>query len=95
MQRKIKQNIYGNWVGYLGTRRSQEFGTKEVAAGYWLLTGTVDFDECWSDEWLPKCKQAIVDSCRKQTSSTRPWRYDEPVNPFFRVAEPAKCGEDY
>lgn len=42
-KRRIKQNIWGNWCGYLGRARVQEFGTDEVAAGYWSLTGEVDF----------------------------------------------------
>jgi hypothetical protein len=102
MKRTIKQNIYGNWVGYTGRSRAEEFGNDEVAAGYWLLTGIVDFNECYSDEWYPKSKQAVKDSYksnwlakRKQPTSTPAWRYDAPINPFFRGAERPRLGEDY
>jgi hypothetical protein len=57
--RKIKQNIWGNWNGYEGRSRVQEFGTDDIASAYWLLTGDVDFDAGYSPEWLAKCKEAI------------------------------------
>jgi hypothetical protein len=58
MKRKIKQNIYGNWCGYQGAKRSNEFGTDEIAAAYWLLTGLVDFNGGYAPEWLAKCQEA-------------------------------------
>lgn len=32
MKRRIKQNVWGNWKGYLGTRQALDFGTDEVSA---------------------------------------------------------------
>lgn len=43
MQRTIRKNIYGNWVGYIGRNRVEEFGENETVAKYWLRTGVVDF----------------------------------------------------
>ena len=43
-KRRIKQNIYGNWVGYEGRERTQEFGdhaSSEDDAREWLATGEV------------------------------------------------------
>lgn len=36
MKAKIKQNIWGNWNGYLGTRKFIEFGCNEHKAKEWL-----------------------------------------------------------
>jgi hypothetical protein len=41
MKARIKQNIYGNWYGYLGNKRVMEFGetsefTQEQNAQRWL-----------------------------------------------------------
>lgn len=36
MKRKIKQNVWGNWNGYEGTRKVKEFGTGEFEAREWL-----------------------------------------------------------
>jgi hypothetical protein len=30
-----------------------------------------------------------------QSNNATAWKHNAPVNPFFRGAEPAKCGEDY
>jgi hypothetical protein len=57
--RKIKQNIWGNWNGYEGRSRVQQFGTDEIAAAYWSLTGEVDFNAGYAAEWFEKCKQAV------------------------------------
>ena len=57
--RKIKQNIWGNWNGYEGRRRVQEFGTSDIASAYWLLTGDVDFNAGYSQEWFARCQEAI------------------------------------
>lgn len=38
-KRRIAKNIWGNWVGYEGRARTQEFGEKEIEAEYWLRTG--------------------------------------------------------
>ena len=59
MNRKIKQNIFGNWCGYQGAKRTHEFGTDDIAAAFWLLTGAVDFNGGYAPEWLGKCKEAI------------------------------------
>ena len=36
MKRKIRQNIWANWNGYVGTRKVIEFGTDELAANIWI-----------------------------------------------------------
>jgi len=44
-KRRIKQNVYGNWVGYEGRARTEEFGdhaNSESDAREWLSTGKVD-----------------------------------------------------
>lgn len=58
--RKIKQNIWGNWNGYEGRRRVQEFGTNDIASAYWFLTGEVDFNAGYAPEWFEKCKAVIT-----------------------------------
>ena len=43
MKRTVKQNIYGNWVGYVGRARSEEFGdhaNSEADAIEWAKTGS-------------------------------------------------------
>jgi hypothetical protein len=57
--RKIKQNIWGNWNGYEGRNRVQQFGTDEIAAAYWSLTGNIDFNAGYSREWFARCQEAI------------------------------------
>ena len=37
---RIRQNIWGNWNAYLGTRKHMEFGTSEYDAKLWLLDQT-------------------------------------------------------
>jgi hypothetical protein len=47
-KRRIYQNIYGNWVGYEGRARVEEFGcgaSAESDAKEWLETGKVEFRE--------------------------------------------------
>jgi hypothetical protein len=42
MKRTARQNIYGNWVGYLGRTRAEEFGdhaSAESDAIEWVETG--------------------------------------------------------
>jgi hypothetical protein len=36
MKKRIRENIYGNWRGYLGTRCVEDFGLDEVRAHAWL-----------------------------------------------------------
>jgi len=36
MKKRIKQNIWGNWKGYEGRRKVQDFGTDEQAARDWI-----------------------------------------------------------
>jgi hypothetical protein len=36
MRARIRQNIWGNWNGYVGTRKVREFGTDEREAAAWL-----------------------------------------------------------
>lgn len=57
-KRKIKQNIYGNWRGYLGSKSVAEFGGDDVAAGHWLLTGVVDFNGAYSAENFEAARKA-------------------------------------
>lgn len=102
MERTIKQNIHGNWIGYTGRNQTALFDMDAVSAGYWLLTGIVDDDAGYSDEWYPKCKQVVAPlynsnwmTKRPQPTSTPAWRYDAPINPFFRGAERPRLGEDY
>lgn len=44
MKRRIRENIWGNWYGYEGTRRVIEFAntpefTAEFRANFWLKYG--------------------------------------------------------
>jgi len=58
-KRKIKQNIYGNWRGYVGRKSAIEFGTDEITAGHWLLTGNADFNSGYeSKETIGAAKKA-------------------------------------
>ena len=57
MKRRIKKNIYGNWVGYEGARRTMNFGTQDIASAYWYFTGIYDPLEGYSEEWFQKCKE--------------------------------------
>jgi len=36
MKRRLHENIYGNWLGFEGARRTQDFGLDEVEAHAWL-----------------------------------------------------------
>lgn len=50
MKRSIRKNIYGNWVGYIGRNRVEEFGCDthgERLANYWLKTGLIDNHACY------------------------------------------------
>ena len=41
--RTIRKNVYGNWVGYVGGRRTEDFGDHANSEGYateWMTTGT-------------------------------------------------------
>jgi|SRR5215471_11714592 len=35
-KRRIRENIYGNWRGYIGARCVEDFGLDEVDAHAWL-----------------------------------------------------------
>jgi len=62
-KRRIHQNIYGNWYGYMGRARVIEFGTDEVRAGAWLLTGDEDrYAGYESDETIKAARQAARNS---------------------------------
>lgn len=39
MKRRIRQTVWDNWFGYLGTRNVHLFGTDQAAAEHWLATG--------------------------------------------------------
>lgn len=42
MKRRLKQNVWGNWSGYLGVKKVIEFGTDKLGeAEEWLLKGFV------------------------------------------------------
>ncbi len=47
--RKINKNIYGNWVGYVGKKRVEEFRDCEVSANYWMKTGDAEWH---TNAWL-------------------------------------------
>ena len=38
-KRRIRQNVWGNWYGYEGTRRTKEFGTDALSAREWATVG--------------------------------------------------------
>jgi hypothetical protein len=57
-KRKIHQNIYGNWRGYVGGKTFKEFGTDEIAAGHWLITGSDDFDAGYATENIEAARKA-------------------------------------
>jgi len=92
MKRSIKQNIYGNWVGYEGRTRVHQFGENDIVAAYWFMTGRVNPSEAFHSEWLPRCK-AVINGANPLDSSA--WRYDAPFNPLFRGAQRPVAGEDY
>jgi hypothetical protein len=61
MKRRIHQNIWGNWNGYEGKKRVVEFGTDEVRAGHWLLTGDSDRYAAYeSDETIKAARKATL-----------------------------------
>jgi hypothetical protein len=35
-KKRIRQNLWGNWNGYRGTKKVISFGTDGVAAKYWM-----------------------------------------------------------
>lgn len=39
MKRRVRQNRWGNWNGYAGTRRVESFGLDLWEAREWLATG--------------------------------------------------------
>lgn len=45
MKRRIRQNVYGNWHGYVGRKWAVEFGTEKAGAFYWLRYGIREFDD--------------------------------------------------
>ena len=59
MKRKIKQNIFGNWCGYQSGKRTHQFGADEIAAAFWFLTGLVEFNGGYDQQWFEKCKQTL------------------------------------
>lgn len=38
-KRTTRKNIYGNWVGYVGRARVEEFGEDRTRAQEWVETG--------------------------------------------------------
>jgi hypothetical protein len=42
MKRTIRKNIYGNWVGYVGRNKVEQFCDNESLARYWLATGRAE-----------------------------------------------------
>lgn len=47
--RTIKQNVYGNWGGYIGRNRVEEFRDCRTSAEYWLKTGD---DDWFTNAWM-------------------------------------------
>ena len=42
MKRRIRQNQWGNWKGYLGSRKVEDFGTDGQAAQEWAAGATLE-----------------------------------------------------
>lgn len=63
MKRKIKLNVWGNWNGYVGTKKAVEFGSDEIAAGHWMLTGEYKNNAGYeSDETIKAAKIAATEA---------------------------------
>lgn len=57
--RRVKQNVWGNWNGYIGRRKVIEFGPDDVRAGYWKITGKDDRNGGYkSQDFAKLCKEA-------------------------------------
>jgi hypothetical protein len=53
-KRSIKVNAYGNWVGYVGRVRSEEFGDDVDTAEIWVKTDLNFFesrDAALAEKW--------------------------------------------
>lgn len=53
--KKIRQNIWGNWNGYIGRSKVIEFGTDEFRANEWLA-GTI---EMRNTSWITEAPKKI------------------------------------
>lgn len=51
-KRTVRQNIYGNWVGYVSGRRFYEFGVDGKTAAFWAAGNTLErsYCDCWIEE---------------------------------------------
>lgn len=51
-KRTIKQNIYGNTVGYVSGKRFWEFGTDAKSAEFWVKGATLEAAhvDCWLED---------------------------------------------
>ena len=50
MKLRIKQNVYGNWNGYRGAKRVEDFGLDDVRAEAWV-TGRNEVDLMRERHW--------------------------------------------
>lgn len=48
-KRTIRQNVWGNWNGYVSGRRFWEFGTDHKTAEFWVNGATLEDShiKCW------------------------------------------------
>jgi hypothetical protein len=48
-KRRVRQNIWGNWVGYVSGRRFWEFGADAKSASFWENGATLEAAhvDCW------------------------------------------------
>ena len=75
MKRRIHQNVWGNWNGYAGSRRVEDFGTDEMNARYWLQHGARtddDFRKLSEDESLCRWKLVVEQARRAGSQQVSP-----------------------
>jgi len=60
IKRKAKQNAWGNWNGYVGRKKVIEFGTDDVRAGHWVLTGEEKGNNGYSSAETVKASRAAL-----------------------------------
>lgn len=58
-KRRIRCNAWGNTYGYVGARRTKDFGTDELAAARWLANpDKFEADAAETRAWLKKTFKA-------------------------------------
>ena len=63
-KRRIKQNIWGNWNGYEGTRKVREFGTDKWDAELWVKGELDEIEE-----------ERKMEHSRTILASSEPWPF--------------------